>query len=30
MEWQRQRLSRNKTLHNFLEGFFNLRRNWSS
>jgi len=29
-EWQRQRLSRNKTLHNFLEGFFNLRRNWSS
>lgn len=28
MEWQRQRLSRNKTLHNFLEGFFNLRRNW--
>lgn len=29
MEWRRQRLSRNKTLANFLEGFFNLRRNWS-
>jgi pyruvate/2-oxoglutarate dehydrogenase complex dihydrolipoamide dehydrogenase (E3) component len=30
LEWQRQRLSRNKTLQNFLEGLFNLRRNWSS
>ncbi len=30
LEWQRQRLSRNRTLRNFLEGFFNLRRNWSS
>jgi len=30
LEWQRQRLSRNQTLQNFLEGFFNLRRNWSS
>ncbi|HBB35772.1 MAG TPA: mercuric reductase [Cyanobacteria bacterium UBA8803] len=30
LEWQRQRLSRNKTLQNFLEGFFNLRRDWSS
>ena len=30
LEWQRQRLSRNRTLQNFLEGFFNLRRNWSS
>ena len=29
LEWQRQHLNRNKTLHNFLEGFFNLRRNWS-
>jgi hypothetical protein len=29
-ERQRLRLSRNKTLQNFLEGFFNLRRNWSS
>ncbi len=29
LEWQRQRLSRNKTLQNFLEGFFNLRCNWS-
>jgi pyruvate/2-oxoglutarate dehydrogenase complex dihydrolipoamide dehydrogenase (E3) component len=30
LEWQRQRLSRNNTLQNFLEGFFKLRRNWSS
>ena len=30
LEWQRQRQSRNKTLQNFLEGFFNLRRHWSS
>lgn len=30
LEWQQQRYKRNKTLHNFLEGFFNLRRNWSS
>lgn len=30
LEWQRQRQSRNKTLQNFLESFFNLRRNWSS
>jgi len=30
LEWQQQRYNRNKTLHNFLEGFFNLRRNWSS
>jgi hypothetical protein len=30
IEWQQQRRSRNKTLQNFLEGFFNLRRNWSS
>jgi pyruvate/2-oxoglutarate dehydrogenase complex dihydrolipoamide dehydrogenase (E3) component len=30
LEWQRQRLTRNRTLQNFLEGFFNLRRNWSS
>ncbi|HAG85502.1 MAG TPA: mercuric reductase, partial [Cyanobacteria bacterium UBA12227] len=29
LEWQRQRFSRNKTLQNVLEGFFNLRRNWS-
>jgi pyruvate/2-oxoglutarate dehydrogenase complex dihydrolipoamide dehydrogenase (E3) component len=30
LEWQRQRQSGNKTLQNFLESFFNLRRNWSS
>jgi pyruvate/2-oxoglutarate dehydrogenase complex dihydrolipoamide dehydrogenase (E3) component len=30
LEWQQQRQSRNKTLQNFLEGFFNLRRHWSS
>lgn len=30
LEWQQQRLSRNKSLQNFLETFFNLRRNWSS
>jgi pyruvate/2-oxoglutarate dehydrogenase complex dihydrolipoamide dehydrogenase (E3) component len=30
LEWQQQRYNRNKTLHNFLESFFNLRRNWSS
>jgi pyruvate/2-oxoglutarate dehydrogenase complex dihydrolipoamide dehydrogenase (E3) component len=30
LEWQRQRLKRNKSLHDFLEGFFNLRRSWSS
>ena len=30
IEWQRQRQSRNKTLQNFLEGFFDLRRHWSS
>ena len=29
LDWQRQRLSRNKILHNLLEGFFNLRRKWS-
>ncbi len=29
-EWQRQSLNRNKTLQNFLESFFNLRRRWSS
>jgi pyruvate/2-oxoglutarate dehydrogenase complex dihydrolipoamide dehydrogenase (E3) component len=29
LEWQRQRNSRNKTLQDFLEGFFNLRRSWS-
>jgi len=28
-EWQRQSLRRNKRLHNFLENWFNLRRNWS-
>lgn len=28
-EWRRQHLSRNKTLKNFLESFFNLQRNWS-
>jgi pyruvate/2-oxoglutarate dehydrogenase complex dihydrolipoamide dehydrogenase (E3) component len=30
LEWQRQRQTRNKTLQNFLESFFNLRRHWSS
>jgi hypothetical protein len=30
LEWQRLRFNRNKTLQNVLEGFFNLRRNWSS
>jgi pyruvate/2-oxoglutarate dehydrogenase complex dihydrolipoamide dehydrogenase (E3) component len=30
LEWRRQRLSQNKTLQNFLEGFFNFRRHWSS
>ena len=30
LEWQQQRHSRNKTLQNFWEGFFNLCRNWSS
>ncbi|MEW6495902.1 MAG: NAD(P)/FAD-dependent oxidoreductase [Cyanobacteriota bacterium] len=30
LEWQQQRRNRNKTLQNCLEGFFNLRRNWSS
>jgi pyruvate/2-oxoglutarate dehydrogenase complex dihydrolipoamide dehydrogenase (E3) component len=30
LEWQRQRQSRNKTLQNFLEGFFDFRRKWSS
>lgn len=30
IEWQRQRLARNKSLQDFLESFFNLRRNWSS
>ncbi|NEO77477.1 FAD-dependent oxidoreductase [Moorena sp. SIO4G3] len=29
IQWQRQRMSRNQTLKNFLEGFFNLRRSWS-
>ncbi|WP_293061136.1 MULTISPECIES: NAD(P)/FAD-dependent oxidoreductase [unclassified Moorena] len=29
IQWQRQRISRNQTLKNFLEGFFNLRRSWS-
>ncbi len=28
IEWQRQRLGSNKNLQNFLECFFNLRRNW--
>lgn len=30
LEWQQQRRNRNKTLQNFWEGFFNLRRHWSS
>jgi pyruvate/2-oxoglutarate dehydrogenase complex dihydrolipoamide dehydrogenase (E3) component len=30
LEWQRQRLMSNQSLQNFLEGFFNLRRRWSS
>ena len=30
LEWQQQRLSRNTSLQNFLEGFFSLRRYWSS
>lgn len=30
LEWQQQRHGRNKMLQNFWEGFFNLRRNWSS
>jgi hypothetical protein len=30
LKWQRLRFNRNKTLQNVLEGFFNLRRNWSS
>ena len=30
IEWQRQRFNRSKRLRNFSEGFFNLRRNWSS
>jgi pyruvate/2-oxoglutarate dehydrogenase complex dihydrolipoamide dehydrogenase (E3) component len=30
LEWQQQRLRQNSTLQNVLEGFFNLRRNWSS
>lgn len=30
LEWQGQRLKQNKRLQNFLEGFFNLRRKWSS
>ncbi len=30
LEWQQQRHSRNETLQKFWEGFFNLRRNWSS
>jgi pyruvate/2-oxoglutarate dehydrogenase complex dihydrolipoamide dehydrogenase (E3) component len=30
LEWQRQRLTRNKALQDFLESFFNLRRHWSS
>ncbi|WP_293067075.1 MULTISPECIES: FAD-dependent oxidoreductase [unclassified Moorena] len=29
IQWQHQRISRNQTLKNFLEGFFNLRRSWS-
>ncbi|NEP37614.1 FAD-dependent oxidoreductase, partial [Moorena sp. SIO3B2] len=29
IQWQHQRMSRNQTLKNFLEGFFNLRRSWS-
>ncbi len=29
LEWQRQRQIRNKSLQNFVEGFFNLRRTWS-
>jgi len=29
-EWQRQRLGDNQNLQNFLECFFNLRRNWSN
>ncbi|HEY9833301.1 MAG TPA: NAD(P)/FAD-dependent oxidoreductase [Stenomitos sp.] len=30
LEWQQQRLRQNSTLQNILEGFFNLRRYWSS
>jgi pyruvate/2-oxoglutarate dehydrogenase complex dihydrolipoamide dehydrogenase (E3) component len=30
LEWQQQRLKQNSTLQNILEGFFNLRRHWSS
>lgn len=30
IEWQRQRFRHNKLLYNFLEGWFNLRRSWSS
>lgn len=30
LEWQQQRLKQNSTLQNLLEGFFNLRRYWSS
>jgi pyruvate/2-oxoglutarate dehydrogenase complex dihydrolipoamide dehydrogenase (E3) component len=30
LEWQRQRQHRNQTLQDFLEGFFNFRRKWSS
>jgi pyruvate/2-oxoglutarate dehydrogenase complex dihydrolipoamide dehydrogenase (E3) component len=30
LEWQQQRLSHNQSLQNFLEGFFSLRRYWSS
>ncbi|MCP2731003.1 mercuric reductase, partial [Symplocastrum sp. BBK-W-15] len=29
LEWRRQRLRRNQTLQNLLEGFFNWRRGWS-
>lgn len=29
LEWRRQRLQRNQTLQNLLEGFFNWRRGWS-
>ena len=30
LEWQQQRLKQNSTLQNVLDGFFNLRRHWSS
>jgi pyruvate/2-oxoglutarate dehydrogenase complex dihydrolipoamide dehydrogenase (E3) component len=30
LEWQQQRQRQNKTLNNFLESFFNIRRHWSA